>query len=252
MLRRVSELQGCRVLALDGEVGKVRDAYVDEQSWRVRYLILETGRWLSRRNVLINPRSVALFDSTLHTVSVSLSCALIESSPRLDLAKRLSRHDARHLDRYYGYSNDWTRPVPWATGPTPPAMVPIGSDSSLPEEPSRPDSVPTETHLQSLQGMLDFTLLTLDGQIGAIKDVYFDDETWALRYLIVQTGSWLLGRRVLLGIDQASRVDWALQTIEVDQSREQIAHGQEFDPDHPPPGDLQVALPASRVDAERQ
>jgi hypothetical protein len=99
-----------------------------------------------------------------------------------------------------------------------------------------------DTYLRSVREVLDFTLLTVDGHVGAIKDVFFDDETWALRYLIVQTGSWLLRRRLLVSAGQVRRVDWGAHRVKANQTRKQIEQGREFDADHPPPGDLESAL----------
>jgi uncharacterized protein YrrD len=44
----------------------------------------------------------------------------------------------------------------------------------------------------------DFAIRATDGELGTVDDIYFDDETWAIRYLIVDTGGWLGGRRVLI------------------------------------------------------
>lgn len=41
----------------------------------------------------------------------------------------------------------------------------------------------------------------MDGEFGKVHDVYFDDQAWAVRYLVVETGDWLLGRKVLLTTD---------------------------------------------------
>jgi uncharacterized protein YrrD len=242
MLRRLAEFQGSRVLALDGETGKVRDAFFDEEGWIVRYLTVDTGGWLSGRKVLIDPRSVALIDRTLRTVWVSLSRARIESSPSIDLDEPVSRQHELQLNHYYGYNSDWTRSMPWGTGPLPPAMVPVAADSGELEERGLTATPQPDTHLRSVREVLEFTLITVDGRVGAIKDVFFDDETWALRYLIVQRGSWLLRRRVLVNADQVRRVSWAAHRVEVNQTRKQLEQGREFDADHPPPGDFESAL----------
>ncbi len=47
---------------------------------------------------------------------------------------------------------------------------------------------------QSVRSLIDFSLSVTDGEIGKIKDFYFDDETWVIRYLIVDTDNWLYGR----------------------------------------------------------
>ena len=55
MLRRAKELTGYKLGARDGEIGKVKEFYFDDQSWTVRYLIADTGGWLTGRQVLISP-----------------------------------------------------------------------------------------------------------------------------------------------------------------------------------------------------
>ena len=134
-----------------------------------------------------------------------------------------------------------TRSMPWAIGPTPPAMVPFAFDPLENSAQSSAESAP-QRYLRSVEALLHFTLLSADGQVGSIRDSYFDDETWTLRYLVVQIGSWLLGRRVLLSADAVRRADWTAQTLEVDQTRRQIDEGRAFDPDQPPAGDLESAL----------
>lgn len=52
--------------------------------------------------------------------------------------------------------------------------------------------------LRKLKDLSDFALQARDGEIGKFKDVYFDDESWVVRYLIVRTGGWLTGREVLI------------------------------------------------------
>ncbi len=52
--------------------------------------------------------------------------------------------------------------------------------------------------LQSIKQLYGVKLGATDGEIGHIKDCYFDDQTWAVRYVVADTGSWLLGRQVLL------------------------------------------------------
>jgi hypothetical protein len=85
-------------------------------------------------------------------------------------------------------------------------------------------------------------MTAVDGRVGEVKDFFFDDETWVLRYLILQTGSQLLGRRVLVNQDRVRCVDALTKSVDVNQTREQIECGWEFDADHPPPGDLETAL----------
>ena len=61
-----------------------------------------------------------------------------------------------------------------------------------------------------------------DGEIGQMKDFYFDDEKWAVRYLVVDTGSWLPGRQVLISPHSLGRFDQAGKVLRVNLTRKQI------------------------------
>ena len=52
--------------------------------------------------------------------------------------------------------------------------------------------------IRSMEPMKKFEIVATDCRIGAVNDFYFDDERWAIRYAVVDTGHWLPGRRVLI------------------------------------------------------
>ena len=54
----------------------------------------------------------------------------------------------------------------------------------------------------------DFVIRATDGELGTVEQLYFDDETWAIRYLMVDSGGWLGGRRVLISPMSVTRIDW--------------------------------------------
>jgi hypothetical protein len=84
------------------------------------------------------------------------------------------------------------------------------------------------------------TLVALDGVVGSVKDVYFDDERWGVRYLVVSTGNWLPGRNVLISpasIVPQPRAD----EIHVDLTREQIEDAPGIDEDPPISRSLETA-----------
>ncbi len=59
MLHNVNELHGLTIGASDGDIGEVKDVYFDDKCWVIRYLVTDTGGWLSGRKVLIiSPFSV--------------------------------------------------------------------------------------------------------------------------------------------------------------------------------------------------
>jgi sporulation protein YlmC with PRC-barrel domain len=76
--------------------------------------------------------------------------------------------------------------------------------------------------LLNLSELKGFTLKAKDGEIGEVQDFYFDDEDWAIRYLVVDTGNWLLGRKVLISPISLGKADRGNQRLEVDLAVKQI------------------------------
>ena len=63
--------------------------------------------------------------------------------------------------------------------------------------------------MRSTKHMRRFEITATDSPIGSVEDFYFDDERWAMRYLVVDTGKWLPGRRVLISPLSIARAEWA-------------------------------------------
>jgi hypothetical protein len=76
--------------------------------------------------------------------------------------------------------------------------------------------------LRSVKQLIGDKLGASDGEIGHVKDFYFDDQNWAIRYLVADTGSWLPGRQVLLSPHSLGRLDPAGKVLLVNLTRKQI------------------------------
>jgi uncharacterized protein YrrD len=84
--------------------------------------------------------------------------------------------------------------------------------------------------LETLKG---YSLQARDGEIGTITDVWFDDHRWTLRYLVVRTGGWLMGREVLLPPTVIRGLNVAREQIAVDLTREQVEKSPPIDSEQP-------------------
>jgi hypothetical protein len=80
-----------------------------------------------------------------------------------------------------------------------------------------------------LQG---FTVRATDGELGTVDQLYFDDETWAIRYLTVET-SWLGGRRVLISPISVIQADWQAKRLDVALTKKQVENSPNIDTDKP-------------------
>lgn len=66
-----------------------------------------------------------------------------------------------------------------------------------------------------------YAIAASDGALGSVKDVYFDDDAWVVRYFVVETGSWLEGRRVLISARSLTAVP-TTRWLTIDATREQV------------------------------
>jgi len=207
VLLRVTEVRGSRVLALDGMLGKVRDIYFDDTHWIARYLVIDAGRWLATREVLITPQTVKLIDRTLHAVLLSLPRVTVQVSP------------------------------------------PVASDESvwgqLEVAYHRATDTQDDAHLRSAKEVTKYCVGALDGRAGRVRDFLFDEETWSLRYLVVEQGLWPFAHQVMLACEHVQEINWGAQCVNMDLTRAQMRGATEFDPEALPRGD--VAVDSSRV-----
>ena len=103
MLRSIKQLYGDSLQALDGEIGHIKDFYFDDRSWVVRYVVADTGTWLSGRLVLISPHVFENFDLDGASRGVNLSRKQVENSPSYDSHKPVSRQYEEEFYHFYGW-----------------------------------------------------------------------------------------------------------------------------------------------------
>lgn len=113
-VERDSHLQSTRAVAAyrlqaaDGEIGQVADFIVDDRDWQIRYLVVDTGKWLSGRQVLIPPNWAEAIHWDTQTVTVGLERATVENSPEYDSAAPINRKYEEVFYDYYGRPRYWT------------------------------------------------------------------------------------------------------------------------------------------------
>jgi len=73
-----------------------------------------------------------------------------------------------------------------------------------------------------LDQWLGWPIAASDGEIGRIKDVYFDDHRWTVRYWVVDTGDWLGGRRVLIPAITVQSIDRDEHVVHVRLNKQQV------------------------------
>jgi hypothetical protein len=222
MLRHAKTLERCELRARDGKIGHVRDFHFDDRQWTVRYLVVDTGTWLDRREVLISPVALGVADWEQHLLPVDLTMAQVRRSPALDTTKPVTPEQELALTQYYNW------PAYWSAGGFPdiglaPLMMPVPPALFAPR-PRRATAgaVEEEHHLRSVRDVTGYPLEAIDGAIGHVDDFLIDDCTWEIRYLVAATGNWLPGKKVILAPQWIHEVGWEEPRVYVDLTRATI------------------------------
>jgi uncharacterized protein YrrD len=241
MLRSVKSLEGYAVGATDGPIGQVQDFYFDDQAWVVRYVVVESGDWLASRKVLISPIAIPRerwADGMLH---VSLTKKQVKDSPDIDTEKPVSRQHEMQFSSYYDYPYYWGGEGFWGGGMYPNLLMPgyagFGSEPRTSSEKERAGvradvgrRSKGDPHLRSCRAVMRYHVHASDGDIGHVEGALFDDETWAVRYLIVNTSNWWLGHQVLVAPQWIQDVSWSESMVSVNMTRQQIKDAPTWQP----------------------
>lgn len=227
MLQRViKDLRGDDILARDGAIGSVRDAYFDDEHWALRYLVVDTGNWLPGREVLISPASVTAVDSS--SVEVNLSRAQVEQAPGVETRQPVSRLYEQSHALYYNYPYYWSGPYLWGAAAMPIAAPPLetvqdaGATRARQEAAARAQQEATESHLRSAGEVVGYHIEATDGSIGHVEDLLVNLDDWAITELVVDTRNWLPGKEVRIAPNAITSVDWTTKQVHVRLSRDQV------------------------------
>ena len=87
--------------------------------------------------------------------------------------------------------------------------------------------------LRNTKDLDQFAIRASDGEIGHVKDMYFDDDAWVVRYFVVETGSWLSSRKVLISPASVRQPDWLGKTLPVSITQAQVRNSPDVDTDKP-------------------
>lgn len=131
MLRNTKDLEEFVLGAKDGVIGNIRDFYFDDAERVIRYLIVDTGSWLSSRKVLISPMAIGKPEWWgERTLPVDLTRAQVEASPHTDTEQPVSRQQEGVILVHYGYPYYWGGMGLWGGGLYPPTPWCPGSSVS--------------------------------------------------------------------------------------------------------------------------
>lgn len=224
MLYNTKDLKGFSLGARDGEIGRVKDFYFDDQQWPVRYLVADTAKWLAGRQVLIAPHAICNVRRGDGVVEVDLTREQIRESPSIGEEVPVSRQYEREYFTYYNWPYYWQGAALWGPGPLP---VTEGLPGPTPDEAVGAESA--DPHLRSMNAVAGYYLRGTDGELGHVDDFIIDTLQWVVRYLVIDTRNWWPGKKVLISPDWVQAVSWEEATVRVDLPRELIREAPVYD-----------------------
>jgi hypothetical protein len=97
------------VHATDGDIGHVQGLLIDEKTWSIRYMIVNTSNWWLGHEVLIAPEWIDEMNWATSKVSVDLTRQAVKDSPAYDSANILDRREEADIYKHYGRDGYWPR-----------------------------------------------------------------------------------------------------------------------------------------------
>jgi hypothetical protein len=231
MLRHTSKIGGYAIGATDGPIGSIGDVLFDDVTWRVRWLVVDTGSLLSGRRVLLPPSALSQVNHIGHQLAVHLTKQQIKDSPNITTDEPISSEMETDLYDYYGWSPYWSTGFymggyGFAGG----AFVPGAfgfRDRDRDDEVTRHTS--GDRHLRSVKEVEGYHIHATDGEVGHVADFLFEDGDWSIHYLVVDTQDWWPGKKVLISPRSIRSVDWSSRTVHLDVDRRKVKDSPAYD-----------------------
>lgn len=218
MLHSIRQLYGNKLGATDGDIGHVKDVYFDDRRWIVRYVVADTGTWLPQRQVLLPPHAFGKPDPRSNNLLVKLSRKQIEDSPSIESHRPVSRQYEVEYYRYYGWPVYWIGDGFGGLGGFPGVI-------SVPKKPKfdrNGNQENEDVHLRSVRAVTGYQVQALDGHIGLVSDFLVDEESWAIREVIIQIGHWYSARHIRISPRDIERISYEQSTMFVLLTKDDI------------------------------
>ena len=249
MLRSIQSLIGFTMGATDGEIGKVKDFYFDDKTWRIKYLVVETGNWLFGRKVLLSPVALQTTNLESNSLPVNLTKDQIKHSPDIDTDKPVSAQQEAELHSHYSWPNNEAAGIGFMTTGMVGGVVAPGipfderisdevhhhSDtvSDRGPENENPQHQSGDQHLRSFKDLKGYTIHASDGEFGEVDDLIVDSVSWSVPFMVIETGNWYSGKKILTTTKNIRSIEWKDSSVHVTQSTHTLKSSPEFDYSEP-------------------
>ncbi len=218
---------GYKAHASDKEVGKVRDFLFDDHLWTVRYVVVETGKWLHEKEVLISPSKLGEPDWGKMTIPLMCASSEVEKAPGIYDDLPVSMREKIDLSRYEIWSPSWPLFGTAVTG------VPISPVHSGTKTEKEDDPIVGDPHLRSVHEVAGYKVVTSEGESARVEDFIVETGAWVIRYFVIELYPQYTEKRVLVSPEWVEDINWGEASVHLDLDRQTLIESPDFDPEAP-------------------
>lgn len=230
MLWNSSAINGSALAASDGKIGTISDFLFDDTNWLVRWLVVDTGNWLSGRKVLLPSSALAHLDAGKKECSIKLTMQQIKDCPDIDTERPVSRQMETSVYDHYGYNPYSISGYGYFGGFGFQGAMPVSQGSGgREEEIAEAQRNCDDVHLRSVAAVTGYHIHASDGEIGHVEDFIIDDADWSIRYLVVDTKNWWPGKRVVISPRSVLGIGSPDRLVNINVDRQRVKGGQPYD-----------------------
>ena len=226
MLHSADDLKACQIQSIDGDLGEINDLYFDDEAWVIRYLVVTTNNWFFKREALVSPIALDTPDWVNKTMQVNLSQKQVDHSPDISVHKPVSRQQEYKYFCYYGYPLYWGGSGLWGEGLYPGGLMleneNINEQPNAAQAKAYAESQNNDPHLRSWDKIKGYLVNGSDGEIGHIQDLLIDEQTFAVRYIVVRANYWWIGHDFLVAPQWFNDMKWSDSSVKVNHTREEV------------------------------
>jgi hypothetical protein len=198
MLRSTKELQGVRLAARDGEVGRCQAFLFDDEYWMVQRMVVRLRRNLFQREVLISPVCIQKLPDAADRIPVHLTRADVEDAP--PLSTKVRPPEAQLSEEHMASSNGRL----WRIAPEAPAC------------------------LHATDHVVGWGVETVTGIVGEVRDFVIDDHNWMICYVVARCGKWPKRRDVLIATSWISGIVGSSRRLKTNMPDQMLTGGTPF------------------------
>ncbi len=222
MLHRIKNLENLKISNEKESLGFLSDFYIDDQSWITRYIVVDSGNWLTGKKVLVSPHSIKKPNFLENKIYTDLTKEQIENSPHISEEEPISRQHEIDLHNYYGW------PAYWTLNPSMHDLV----EQHRQDMKNEKKEIDYDPHLRSIREIRNYYIEGIEDEIGVVDSFLIGDHNWKIKYLVLDTRIWLHwlpgGKKVLVAPEWINKINWSKSRMYLDLDKETIEKSPEF------------------------